>query len=355
MNFVNETESENLHRASEFYQKVELNFNVPNTGWHFERHPAAPGDRPYVNLWPYTGLVGALNALAAQPGQKEKYENDLRRSLQEFDDYYDPQGRPAGYDSYIRSQGGGQKYYDDNEWVGLEFVRAYQLLGDQVYLDKAKEAFAFAVSGWNEAMGGGIYWRQGDDNTKNTCSNAPAAVLAAQLYQLTGEKTYLDWALKILDWLKVLRPPDGGAFWDNISKNGHIDPSTYTYNTGTALHAYALLYAATGQAEYLDESRSLAKASLQEFAPKSREDQTHLFPASPWFNAILLRGYLALYQVDPDKDDTYLDAMRSYLDFAWQHARGKDGMLSPDPRGSGDNNRWILDQAGWIEMYALLK
>jgi hypothetical protein len=332
-------------------------FVIPAKDRFAEHNPQRPGDQPYASLWSYTGVVSALNALADLPGKKDIYEESLRHSLAGLEAYYDPQSQPGGHDSYLRAEGGGQKYYDDNEWVGLEFMRAYQLLRDPAYLAKADEAFRFAVSGWSDAMGGGIYWRQGDDTTKNTCSNGPAAVLALQLYQATSDAAYLEWGQKILDWVALFKSPDSGVYWDNRSKTGSIDRATYTYNTGTLIHAYALMVQITHEAKYWQEGQALALASGDHFATSRPSDPVRLFPATPWFNAVLLRGYLALARIDPASQQPWLEAIHQHLDYAWDHARGSDGLFSPDPSGrSGreDPHRWLLDQAGMVELYALM-
>ncbi len=355
IHLVNIPADEMMGRAESTYQRLTAQYAIPGSGNFAEYLEPRLGDLPFATLWPYTSLVAALNTLAARPGERANFEAPLRAALSGLEAYIDPQATPPGYDSYICAQGGGQKYFDDNEWVGIEFIRAYRFLQDPVYLSKAGEAFRFVVSGWDEELGGGIYWRQGDKGSKNSCSNGPAAVLALQLYQETGDHGYLDWAVKMLAWLKPLKSPDSGVYWDNIARNGAIDRRTYTYNTGTVIHANALLFAITGEASYLQEARTLAEASCNHFAIQRRGGALRLYPATPWFNAVLLRGYLALNAVETQSGSSCLDTIRQYLDYAWEHARGADGLFSPDPTGlSGreDPHRWLLDQAGMVEMYA---
>lgn len=342
-------------KAEITFARLSERFAIQATPAFKEHSPLRAEDAPGATLWPYTSVVAALNSLAALPRKKPTYEKDLRAAVEGLGAFYDATANPPGYDSYPRALGGGQKYYDDNAWVGLEYVRAYQNLGDAVYLTKAEEALRFTLSGWSDAMGGGIYWRQGDDSSKNTASNGPAAVLALQLYQLTGKSEYLDWGVRILDWLKGLKANESGVYWDNLRKNGDIDRQTFTYNAGTVIHANVLRYNITGEESHLREARGIALASYAYFAPARAAWQPRLFPATPWFNAVLARGYASLAAVD-SAGRVSMQGLRDYLVYAWEHARGTDGLFSPEPGGSGrdDAHRWILDQAGMVEMFALV-
>lgn len=346
----------NTSRARQTYAMLVRRFKVADTGLFFEHVEAQADDRAVAYLWPYSAVISGVNALARLPQVGETYYDELKLRLDGLKAYYDQYSDPTAYDSYIKSGGGGDKFYDDNEWLGLEFLDAYRTLHLPVYLDQAKEMFRFAISGWSEELGGGIYWKQNDKSTRNTCSNGPAAVLALCLYQETKDVSYLDWAKKIMQWLKPLKSPDTGVYWDHITQDGMIDKRTYTYNIGTPLHANVLLYAITGEADYLEEARALAAAGYTFFA---RDDSSgeRIYPETPWFNAVLLRGYIALFEVDPTRDPQYIHSMQKSLDYAWEHARAADGSFSNDWTGrSGmtSNVRALIDQGAMVELYARL-
>jgi uncharacterized protein YyaL (SSP411 family) len=348
-------------RAEETYRDIRAAYYVEDFNLFREHEVLLPEGRAFAELWPYSGVLSAVNALAAMP-DGEQYEADLVRVLEGLEQYFDQNARVPAYDSYVREFGGGQKYYDDNEWLGLDFIAAYRTLGDPGYLEKARVTFEFAISGWSDDLNGGIYWRENDLSSKNTCSNGPAAVLALMLYLETQEEQYLEWGIRILEWAERLKAPSG-VYWDNVASNGVIDYRTYTYNTGTILHANALLYQITGDEQYLSEARALADASLSHFLREIPGVDVPIFPATPWFNAVLLRGYLKLYEVDPEHDPRYIETFRRNLDYAWEHARGSLGFFNPDWAGDasearGSNGKeghyWLLDQAAMVELYALL-
>jgi Predicted glycosyl hydrolase len=87
----------------------------------------------------------------------------------------------------------------------LIFVRSTQILKNKKYLDKALEIYDFVYSGWDGNLGGGVYWcEQKKNQVKNTCSNAPSAVLSARLYQLTGDEKFLSRAVETYLWTKTI-------------------------------------------------------------------------------------------------------------------------------------------------------
>lgn len=338
--------------ADEMWDAIQSNFLAPEYGLYTEHLPVLGEDKAFSYLWPYTGVVSAANARYAIRGD-EMAAADLRAALGNLEQYWDATSNPPGYDSYVIEFGGGDKFYDDNQWLGIDFVLAARALGDPTLLDKARAMWEFTLSGWDEEMDGGIYWKQYDPSTKNTCSNGPAAVLGAMLHEETGEQEYVDWVVRILDWTAQLKDEVSGVYNDHVRQDGGIDTRTFTYNTGTPIHAYALLYRITGDERYLTEARDLATASLAWFAPE-RVDGAHAFPDTPWFNSILLRGYVTLLEVDPEPNPTYVDAMLGWLQRGWRTVRDEAGFMPADwgLAAAGSTPRWLLDQTPVIEIAA---
>ena len=72
-----------------------------------------------------------------------------------------------------------------------------------------------------------------------------------------------------------------------------------------------------------------------------------------WFTAVMLRGFIELYEIDHNK--IYLNSFKKSLDYAWEHARDEKGLFNTDFTGSSqDNRKWLLTQAAMVEMYARL-
>ncbi|MDR0796597.1 MAG: AGE family epimerase/isomerase [Tannerella sp.] len=170
-------------------------------------------------------------------------------------------------------------YIDDMEWIGLASLRAYQATGITAFLTTCREVWdgttvdmednnaAFGIKrAWTDAGEGGIFWEsRRNRHSKNACSNGPAAILAARLYQAFGEKEDLEWAKRIYAWEKqYLFSPDSGAVYDNLNtRTGVINRRIYTYNQGTFLGAAVELYKITGEKSYLDDAIQAANYTLK--------------------------------------------------------------------------------------------
>jgi predicted alpha-1,6-mannanase (GH76 family) len=156
-------------------------------------------------------------------------------------------------------------YYDDMEWNALAMLRTFQATNDEQWLLNVNTIWSDIKTGWNSTMDGGIAWSKDQLYYKNTPANAPACILAARLYQLNGDESDKEWALKIYDWLKQhLYESGSGLVYDGInkSKTGVVDKSQYTYNQGTFVGAALELYKITGERTYLNEAVKAANYAI---------------------------------------------------------------------------------------------
>ena len=81
-----------------------------------------------------------------------------------FPPYWSAAGPVPGYASYVLPPlgGGGDRYYDDDGWVGLDLVRQHRSTGSTAGLAGAQAALAFVLSGWDtdptHPYPGGVFW-----------------------------------------------------------------------------------------------------------------------------------------------------------------------------------------------------
>jgi uncharacterized protein YyaL (SSP411 family) len=299
--------------------------------WDASAHryrPAFPRDQkalPWDFMWgngvAFSALVGGLSH------DKAKYRPLVDAFFDGLQGYWDKDAPIPAYDAYLSSPTGDDKYYDDNAWMVLTFAEAYTLTRDRRYLDRAVETMRYVLSGWDEQLGGGIYWRQ-DRKTKNTCSNGPSATAALALAAHLNQSRYVDWARRIVLWTnKTLQAPDG-TFWDNCSLEGKIEKTRWTYNTALMLRANLGLYRFTKEKAFLDEAKRQARASETAFV----NPKTGAFKDDALFSHLLVEAFLDLYA--ETKEAYLLNRARANAAFVTKHVL--------DPKDGGYWDKWAI-------------
>jgi len=151
-------------------------------------------------------------------------------------------------------------FNDDMIWLANASLRAYNATNDVQYKDVAEELWTIIKQSWtDDVFGGGITWKQDTPFQKNAVSNAPAAIIALQLYEIDADPEDLEWALKIYEWQKNnLVDPATGIVWDNISLQDGVEVVNsdwvFTYNMGTWIGLNHMMYNVTNEPAYLTEA-----------------------------------------------------------------------------------------------------
>jgi len=209
----------------------------------------------------------------------------------------------------------------------LGFAEAYEVTKDKMFLTDAQNTQRFVLSGWDDVLGGGIYWKL-DHQSKNTCSNGPAATAALRLYQVDHEKDQLDWAIKIRDWTNAHLQDTDGLYWDNINLKGDIGKHKFTYNSALMIRADVLLATLNHDPKALAEARRIADAGLAEWTDP-QTGSLHKTEDGALFTHLFCEALLRLYDVT--HEEKYLNAVRREAAFAYKYLR--------DPQG-GYYNKW---------------
>jgi len=101
-----------------------------------------------------------------------------------------------------------------------------------------------------------------------------------------------------------------------------------------------LLYTITRDTAYLREAQRMAAAGRAYFFKNYR------LPGEYWFNAVMLRGYVALYKID--KNLAWIDFFKTEAERVWNTERDNHFVgTKTAPR--------LIDQAAMIEIYARLQ
>jgi hypothetical protein len=306
--------------------------------------------RDYEYLWPFADAWSALCTLGSLSDQEDALK--LLEAMVSGLRFYTKEPRilegagDAGFESVVRPPlgGGGDRFYDDNAWLGLALVRHHELTGNPELLRLAQRVFSFVVSGWSTdttwRFPGGIRWKEPTTNrSRNTCANGPAAELATRVYERSGDAMYLDWAIRIYDWTRgALLGPDG-LYADQIAPNGSLTPRIWSYNQGSMIGAGVLLARQTSDSSFLDHSAETAEFYL------GKVGVVELSTQDPAFNAVLFRNLLLLDQVRPDH--RYRSLAAEYGSAMWATKRLRHGLFVGN--GSPLNNA-----AAMVQIYALV-
>lgn len=321
----------------QFKQAIQNNFFDPVNGFYKETIEVEKEHNRFSYLWPLCGLIQANNEIEKLSGNREL----VQQMLHIIHEYYDPSAPAPGYASYIMKWKGGDRFYDDNQWIGIACMDAYKRGHQSVYLRQAQLIYRYMMTGYDTVLQGGIYWQENKKTSKNTCSNGPGIILALQLYQATKEKSYLDTALLLYNWVNdKLRTPSG-LYYDNIQVGNHkIGKAVFSYNTGTMLQSNVYLYEITRDVHYLQKAVAIADSALSYF------HQSGIFKDHYWFNAVLLRAYQHLWQYHKDKK--YIMAFQACTDNALKNDRNSLGLMGREKPLD------LVAQSGMLEILARL-
>lgn len=326
-------------RIQLLYKAINEKLSDRPKGLYLETADSVQKENPHSWLWPLCAYVQAANEMEVLEPAKH-YMQPVERAIDQY--YSDQQPYPA-YQDYVTSERTSSRFYDDNQWIAIAYLDAYQRTKQKHYLEKSKMICRFMLGGLDTVSGGGFYWKEGDMKTKNTCSNGPGILVLLQLYQITHEAHYLTTALSVYQWTNAHLQGPEGVYYDNIQLPSlKVGKATYTYNTGTMLQANVLLFRITNDQKYLQEAQRVAKAGRAHFFKNGR-----LPNGNYWFNAVMLRGYADLYQTN--HNPAWLDFWQIDADAIWNTERDADNLLGPK------KTKRLIDQAAMIEIYARLQ
>jgi hypothetical protein len=310
------------------------------------------------HLWPAErAFVATLDLAGLPPGLIGDFDRDgaIARDLDGLERYWRERELHPAYASDVPgTPGGGDRYYDDNAWMGLALVQLERVRPGAAPRGRAAQLFDFARAGWDHREDvpnpGGVFWVEQGRGTgrrnhdRNTVSNAPNAELGLHLDEMEGVDRRRSEADQMHDWVGgALRDADG-LYMDRIRGDGSVDRARWSYNQGSMIAA-SLLRARAGEGERnLERAEETARRALSLYAGR-------YFEQAPAFNAIFFRNLLLLHAStsDPQLRADIIGALSSYAHEAWSRRRPHDDLL---PRADGAVT--LLDQGALVSVLALM-
>ncbi|WP_329454790.1 glycoside hydrolase family 76 protein [Streptomyces sp. NBC_01497] len=324
-----------------------------------EQTPKQPTDNPYSYLWEYREATQATFDLANVPGLGRKYGPDVQDRLTALGQYASTDPAHSGYDSYLPAPlgTGGDLFYDDNAVVGITLTDQYRASGDRGLLDAARAQFTTDLRGWDSdtarACPGGMHWVESDSNAMRAANvTGLFAQLSANLYEITHQRTYLDWAQRAYDWNRTCLRQAPGLYANDLGDDGTLNTTLWSYNSGAMIGAATVLYRATGKSAYLHDAVDDANGALAYYGAESR-----LYDQPAIFNSFFFQDLLLLDSVHHDA--RYRATLAAYAQRLWTdnrdpatglfHFQGSNGG-TPDPALPVGT----LNQSAAVQLFALL-
>ncbi|KAB5558510.1 putative glycosyl hydrolase [Coniochaeta sp. 2T2.1] len=244
---------------------------------------------------------------------------------------------------------------DDTGWWALAMTRAYDVTGNETYLDYARLDEEYMRQYWSDSCGGGVIWDIPDLVYKNAISNELYFTLAAAIHNRMpdGDEFYLDRALEGWSWFENsgMINSEGlvnDGLTDDCANNG---ADTWTYNQGVVLGGLVELYRATKDGKYLATAKSIADAVLASERLVVDGILTEPCEASAGcdYNAQAFKGIFTRYLAELDgvlrKTRPYREFIRGNAEAAYGRDRNGTGFYGVRWAGPFEEEVTIATQA----------
>lgn len=215
-----------------------------------------------------------LSAVCAVTRLHPERADLLSQAFESADRYWNSAGPTPGFDVLPGPRFPNDRYYDDNAWVAMALIEAFEITDNPVWLTRAQQALEYVLSGHDEKLGGGIFWREKDRPSKNTCSNAPAAAACLALYRHVPDwqpqsgkfqnRDLSEIAKNLYQWtLKNLQDPNDGLYWDHLDLSGKIEKTKWSYNAALMIRSARELVELTKDQKYASDLARMESSAIR--------------------------------------------------------------------------------------------
>ena len=241
-----------------------------------------------------------------------------------------------GYWAYNAGRYGNyDRYYDDNAWIALTFLELYEITHQSKYLDWAREIIIFCMSGENgpndSPQDGGIRWHETrTDSPRGTTSVcATAPTILANLM-----------AYQITGTQKYLDDAQRMYLWmvDSNLRYSHwlyheTNQGPLGYQTAVMTQNAVRLYQYTGNNQYLEQAYFMAMSMEDEYVNGVNHS---LNQHGKWGGHDMTNAYVDLYFLDGNS--RWLDIAAGYLEYLYYNGHNISNGLYPDVWNKTSNN-----------------
>jgi len=288
-------------------------------------------------VWPASFQLRALAAAAKV--NPRKYGKPLVLYADSLERYF---AIKYGGGGYMVLPSPSERFYDDNAWMLLGLIDAYEASGQGKCLTRATQVLIFLQNGEEKTEGGGIRQHEDKPGGLFTCTTAAAAVGALRLHIIMKHASYenasyVAFAERMYAALMSpeigIRDPADGLFHQWARKDGdrwHVERGKRAYQSALPLQLNLLLFRVKEDEKYLLEAKRIAASAATQWI---RADGC-MAETGQWGGSDLCDAFLDLYEAD--KDGRWLEIVRHVLAFLHEKARDPNGRYG---------ERWDVPQA----------
>ncbi len=263
--------------------------------------------------WDTTGWWNSANALTAIIDYKSRTGSSSYNDI--ISNTY----------NHNNSNGFINDWNDDSMWWGLAWERAYDITGNQAYLNTAKGIANHVHTAWDGTCNGGL-WNNDAHDHKDAITNELFLKLTAGLHnRISGDTQYLQWANDEWSWFSGTAMIDSSSHLvhNGIARDCSLESYVFTYNQGVILGGLLELSSATGDSSYINTAQSIADAAttdstlvnangiLVEVVGASVDDVT--------FKGVMMRNLYELWA--HTHTQSYADFIHRQADSLWNSDR----------------------------------
>lgn len=255
----------------------------------------------------------------------------------------------AGYQAQD-ARGWSRDFFDDENWMALALVRAYDVTKNQKYLARAEDLFADIDQ--NGRTSTGVWWNRAHTQ-KATASNFGPAILAARLEERTGKASYGTAARQIYAyWYSTMVNHTTFQVADHRNGDGSVDWTKWTYDTGLAIGASIELWKITGNHGYLDHAYQFGSYLIHHQVASSNYgpilDDGKCSGDCHAFKGIAFRFLMKLWTLDKSQTQLH-DVLKASVRAIWYDARNtKLDVFAPDWNGGAPASTTVAADASAV-------
>jgi Glycosyl hydrolase family 76 len=249
----------------------------------------------YPWVWQLTQEIRATLNARARLAVRQRYAKAVYRMFRAyFDGHPFSHGATAAVDTAHQP-----RYYDDNDWIGMDLLSAYRQSGLKPLLEAVEGIQRFIYTGqWRSSDPpddhfdpGGVYWNT-HRRQRTLDTNGGATQMALSLYLLTHRmKAYrhsaskeLDFAKAVYRWVRRTLAMANGLYHASVAPGGIITGGAAINGDAMMVRDGLMLYHITGFASYRKDALKTAAAISKQYPVTAIEKMCPVYVAQSFYD-----------------------------------------------------------------------